>query len=80
MPVQNKNLNRSRPRPPARVEPVWRTHAYGTLACRVLCGPAPAGDHAREHTCVYMREAADARIDGEALIEALNPCWCQNRS
>lgn len=69
------------PRPRTRNEaPTWALHAYGSLACRAVCGPAPTYTGEREHTCLYLREAASARIDVEPLLKALSPCWCQNRS
>lgn len=64
----------------ARAEalPVWATHAYGSLACRLACGQPPAYADVREHTCVYLRDPAPAGIDVERAYKAQKGCWCRN--
>jgi hypothetical protein len=65
-------------RPPvAREEPVWRKHPYASLECVLACGRPPAWPGAPEHTCVYVRDPAQAPMGLRLHERPQNRCWHQ---
>ena len=72
--------NRSNPAGARKSTRPWREHAYGTLACKLVCGPSPVRAGAQEHTCVYLRDPADLEMVLRGCRTTLSRCWCQLRS
>lgn len=74
--TQGLTTARARTTPRPRALPVWATHAWGSLACRLACGQPPTALGEYEHVCVYLRDPAPTGIDVEAISRAQKACFC----